>query len=296
MTTLAWSVLAGLCGGIGLLALITGLRGEPQHQPPSPSAVDTRIDTPAPTRMMRTWWVPSRRSLTAAAAGMLAWWATGWPVAALAAAAAVLGVPALLHPSRPREALDRLDALTSWTRRVADLLASGAGGLEQALAYTVATTGPPLQQPVDRLVRRLPAVGLEAALRDFAADVDDPAADEIVASLVVRARAGGRGLAAVLHSQAAAMAAEATARRQVETDRATPRAAVRSLVWITLIMLVGLVVFAHDYLAPFDTVTGQVVLAAIAGLMAAALWWMHRMSTPPARPGILRTPAKRASS
>lgn len=293
MTTLAWSVLSGLCGGIGVLALITGLRGQPH--PPSPSAVDTRADTPA--RLTRTWWpVSSRRWFVAATAGVLAWWATGWPVAALAAAVAVLGVPALVHPSRPREALDRLDALTSWTRRVADLLASGAGGLEQALAYTVATTGPPLQQSVDRLVRRLPAVGLEAALRGFAADVDDPAADEIVASLIVRARAGGRGLASVLHSQATAMAAEATARRQVETDRATPRAAVRSLVWITLTMLVGLVVFARDYLAPFDTVTGQVVLAAIAGLMTAALWWLHRMSTPSARPRILRaTPGKRAS-
>ena len=225
------------------------------------------------------------RWLRLGAAGLLAgvgvWWASGWPVGGLVVLAATLGLPRVLAPAAAQDAIARAEALTTWTRRLADLLASGAGGLSQAITRSAATAPKPLTAPVQRLATRLPTHGTEAALRAFADDLADPAVDAVVLALLLRLRAGGRGLADLLHHQADAQARQVTARRQIEADRAKPRTTVRCLVAITVVMLAGLVAFAGDYLAPFSTATGQAALAAIAALGTGAVVWMHQLTTPP---------------
>ncbi|WP_243793812.1 type II secretion system F family protein [Saccharopolyspora gloriosae] len=227
----------------------------------------------------------SPRSLRLAAGavplGAVAWWVTGWPVGGIAVAATTVGLPRILAPTAAREGIVRAEALVTWTRRVADLLASGAGGLSQAITRSAATAPGPLAKPVGRLAHRARHQGTETALRAFADELADPAADAIVLALLLRLRTGGRGLAELLHRQADAHARDVTARRDVEADRAKPRTTVRSLIGITLAMLTGLFAFTGHYLAPFSTTTGQVVLAGIAAFGAASLMWMHRLTTPP---------------
>ena len=67
-------------------------------------------------------------------------------------------------------------------------------------------------------------------------------------------------------------------RMRVATARARLRTSIRVIVGTTLAMAAGLVVFNRGYLAPYDTATGQVVLAAIGGLFAAAFAWLARMA------------------
>ncbi|MTD57135.1 type II secretion system F family protein [Amycolatopsis pithecellobii] len=219
--------------------------------------------------------LPLRRVLVAVAAGVGVWWATNWPVAAILAAAGVITVPILVRGHDAQRLIARLDALGSWVRRLADVLASGAGGLEQAIASSARTAPEALATEVETLAVRLRTRGLEPALRAFAEDIGDEAADEVVLALILRARAGGRGLVDVLDAKARALEAEVVARRDIEADRAKPRTDVRAILGITAVLLCGLVLFAREFLTPFDGLLGQVVMAGVGGLLGAAGWWMH---------------------
>ncbi|WP_409496097.1 type II secretion system F family protein [Amycolatopsis sp. cmx-11-12] len=222
--------------------------------------------------------IPRRRVVVAVAAGGVVWWSTGWPVAIILTVAAVLTVPILARGHDARRVIARLDALASWVRRLADVLASGAGGLEQAIATSARTAPEALASEVETLAMRLRTRGLEAALRAFAEDVGDEAADEVVLALILRARAGGRGLVDILDSKATALEREVVARRDIEADRAKPRTDVRAILGITALLLAGLVVFAHEFLTPFNDLLGQLVMAGIGGLLGAAGWWMHLLT------------------
>ncbi|MGC7093959.1 type II secretion system F family protein [Amycolatopsis lurida] len=222
--------------------------------------------------------VPWRRVLVAVTAGAGVWWATGWPVAAVLAAAGVVAVPILARGHDARRLIARLDALANWVRRLADVLASGAGGLEHAIASSARTAPGALATEIEALAVRLHTRGLESALRAFAEDVGDEAADEVAMALILRARAGGRGLVGILDAKATALEREVVARRDIEADRAKPRTDVRAILGITTVLLAGLMFFAHEFLTPFDDALGQLVMAGIGGLLAAAGWWMHLLT------------------
>ncbi len=84
---------------------------------------------------------------------------------------------------------------------------------------------------VHRLVARLRARWVtEDALRAFADELDDSTGDLVAANLILGARRRGAGLASVLEGLAESVAADVRARRQVEADRAKPRATAR---WVT---------------------------------------------------------------
>jgi Flp pilus assembly protein TadB len=220
----------------------------------------------------------------AVGAGLLAWVVTGWPVAVIAAALGAVGVPRFVGARRQVKArIDRLDALASWTRRLADTLTAGAG-LEQALQASVRTAPAALAEPVGRLVARLRAQQpTEGALRAFAADLADPAGDLVAAALIAAADRRGRGLAAMLTELAATVEEEAAMRRKVDAERATVRTTVKYAVGIPALLLAALLVFDRGYLAPFGTTAGQFALAAAGALFGLAFVWMHRLSLD--RPG-----------
>ncbi|WP_033293156.1 type II secretion system F family protein [Amycolatopsis jejuensis] len=240
--------------------------------------------TKAPERRRRNWQrlaarMSLRRTLVAFVAAAAVWWVTGWPVAAMLTAGAVIGVPILVRGRDAQRLITRLDALASWVRRLADVLASGAGGLEQAITSSARTAPAPLATKIEALATRVRTRGLEPALRAFAEDVGDEAADEVVLTLILRARAGGRGLVDILDATATALEREVVARRDIEADRAKPRTDVRAILSITAALLAGLVVFAHEFLTPFNTLLGQLVLAGIGLLLGVAGWWMYLLTS-----------------
>lgn len=275
------TVLCGVLFGTGVLLSIFALvPSSPMH-----SREETAHERHAAVKpWMLRWW---RRGVLAVLVAAVVWWGTGWPVAAAAAIAAVMGLPVVLASRGAREAIVLQEALAVWTRRVGDLLTSGAGGLHHAVARSADTAPEPLAAPVRRLADRLRTDNPETALRAFAAEFSDPVVDEVVLALLLRLRTGGRGLVEILHAQAAALRARAAATREVEADRAKPRTTVRTLVAITTAMVVGLVLFAREFLTPFNTWTGQGVLAVVASIFALSLWRMHQLSTLPTRPRYL---------
>lgn len=131
---------------------------------------------------------------------------------------------------------------------------------------------------VTRLVARLRARwATEEALRTFADELDDATGDLVAANLILGARRRGAGLASVLEGLAESVAADVRARRQVEADRAKPRATAR---WVTLISIGVLVILAVSgtYVRPYQSPLGQVILLVLLSAYVATLVWMKRMA------------------
>lgn len=209
--------------------------------------------------------------------GVLGWLLTGWPLALVIAPVATVGLPYLLAAPDARERIKRLEALEEWTRSLSGVLTVGIG-LEQALVNTLRSTPDTIAEEVGRLVARLRARWVtEEALRAFADDLDDATGDLVAANLILGARRRGAGLAAVLEGLAESVAADVRARRQVEADRAKPRATAR---WVTIISASVLVVLAltGSYVAPYASPLGQIILALLLTAYIATLLWMRRMA------------------
>ncbi len=269
-------LLAGVCG-----ALVVGgplLAAHALTAPDTPARPPRRRRRPAAQADPR---LVRRRGVLWGAAAVAAtgvWLASGWPVGGALAGLTVVGVPWLLAQfAGGNAAVGRLEALQEWVRRASDVLAAG-GGLEQTLIRSARTAPAPIQTEVATLAARLRARWpTSRALLAFADDLDDAAGDLVVAALLLGAELRGPGLARVLTELAGSLTDEVTMRRKVEADRAKPRANARWLLLITLAAS-GLAALNGDYLAPYGTVLGQLVLAAIAALIVGCLLWMRRLT------------------
>ena len=222
---------------------------------------------------------PRRRiqALLGIGLGVVGWLVTGWGLALLIGPVAVIGLPMLLSAPPSATQIVRLEAMEEWTRSLAGVLTVGVG-LEQALVATARSTPAPIAAEVRRLVARLRARwDTETALRAFADELNDSTGDLIAANLILGARRRGAGLASVLEGLAESVASDVRARRQVEADRAKPRATAR---WVTLISVGVLLVLAvsGSYVEPYGSPLGQVLLVGLLSAYVATLVWMRRMA------------------
>lgn len=262
---------ASLAGGliaVGVFGVIVGLRPTPQPPREKPT-IRGHLTLSSRTRTLL---------VVGVGLGLLGWVLTGWILALVIGPAAVIGLPALLAAPPAATQIHRLEAMEEWTRSLAGVLTVGIG-LEQALVATLRSTPAPINTEVGRLVARLRARwDTETALRAFADELDDATGDLIAANLILGARRRGAGLASVLEGLAESVATDVRARRQVEADRAKPRATAR---WVTLISASVLVVLAlsGSYVEPYSSPVGQVILVVLLSAYVATLIWMRRMAT-----------------
>lgn len=259
--------LAGALIVAGLIGLVLGLKPSPPSRPRERSARFKGLSQQS-----------KRLLLVGLCGGVLAWLVSGWALALIAVPLAVVGVPILLSNSGAAAQIDRLEAMEEWTRSLAGVLTVGIG-LEQALVATQRSTPAAISGEVGRLVARLRSRwATEDAVRAFAEELDDTTGDLVAANLILATRHRGAGLAQVLESLAESVAADVRARRQIEADRAKPRATAR---WVTIISVSVLVVLAisGSYVEPYRTPLGQVILVTLLTAYVATLVWMKRMAT-----------------
>lgn len=274
------AILAALAGALiaaGVLGIVAGLRPAPEP-PPKPER----------RHLGSGRWkaIPPRRRWVALAAlvvGLVAGLVSGWLMLIVVLPAAVLGLPVLLATSTETARIARLDGLAEWTRNLSGVLTAGEG-LQQALIASLRSAPDAIRPEVARLVARLRSRWpTEAALRVFSADLDDAIGDLVAGALILGTRKSGTSIAAVLSGLAESTAAEVRARRLIEADRAKPRATAR---WVTLLSTGALTVLAltGQFLAPYGTPVGQLLLLVLLGCYAAALAWMRRMAASPVPP------------
>lgn len=271
---------AALAGGLVLIGV--GLLRRPDADAPRARRIPRRR---APAAGWHRW-----RWLAACGAGAAAWAASSWPVAGAIVTSAVVGLPYLLGSEKvAARAILRVEAIEEWTRRLADVLATGVG-LEQALQASAATSPTPISREVGALSARFSARWTtEQALRSFADDLDDAAGDFVVASLLLASRRRGPGLSSVLTAAAGSVADEVASRRKVEAERARPRSTARLVTLITLGVSAALMLNG-SYLEPYSDGLGQLVLLAIAGAFTGCLLWVRALTLSPPAPRFLAAP------
>jgi hypothetical protein len=212
---------------------------------------------------------------------------TGWAAAGVIAGGCAWVVPMLVGVRERRDRLTRRsEAVASWTEMLRDTIASHAG-LQEAIAVTSRVAPLAIRDEVQTLAVRAERDGLTGALRRFAADVDDPVADLVVASLVIAAERQAQRLAELLGQITVAAREQAAMRMRVETGRARTYASSKALVVITFGLAAALLVFAPSFMEPYASLAGQIVLIAIGALFAGSLWALVALGRPVAAPRLL---------
>jgi Flp pilus assembly protein TadB len=222
--------------------------------------------------------VDRRRVAVCVAVGVLVAVLTRWPVAAALCAVGAWVLPAIIGPDRDHaRRVARIEAIATWTEALRDNL-SGAAGLEQAITTSAIESPEPIRDEVTRLATRLQrSWRFPAALRAFAAELADPTADLVVAGLLMAARGSAGQLGDVLGELATSARAKVASRQRIAASRKRNRTSARVIVGVTLAMAGVLTLINRGYLAPFDTVTGQLVLLMAGGCFAFAFLWLARL-------------------
>jgi tight adherence protein B len=268
MSTIITAIALGGLFGLGAVVFAAGIRSRP---------VVERVSNGSVAGRLRERWP---RLVAAVAAGLVVGLFTGWPVAAVGAAALAWVAPRLFGADRTgRAEIDRIDAIAAWIESLRDVLAAAAG-LEQTITATAAYAPPQIREQVQALADDLHAGRpLPEALADFARAVDDETADMAVMALSAAAYQSGN-LTDLLSRLARTARDGAAVRMRVQASRARVRTASRIIAAVALIFPAGLIVLNREFLAPYASVTGQLMLVAVAALFAIALWWLARLGSP----------------
>lgn len=216
----------------------------------------------------------------ATAGFVLAFVVTGWVVAAGYVAFGAAAIPSLARSKRARrDAIDRVEAIATWTETLSDTVLSGAG-LRKALVLSARVAPAPIQEEVRRMAQRLEHESVESALGGLASDLADPAADMVIVSLLLAMRSPAGGLNEVLTSVARTARDAAAMQRRIEASRARTYAQSRIVSGTSIVFILGLVLFRREFLRPYDDLVGQVVLLVVGAFFAVSGVAMYRLGRP----------------
>lgn len=175
--------------------------------------------------------------------------------------------------------------MAAWTEMLRDTMAAAAG-LNDAILASVPVAPPEIATEVAALAARSEHQPLGEALRRFALDLDDPVADATAAALILSNELQAKNLGAVLGEIASHARDRVAMHQRIEASRARTYASARFVVIVTVSFAVGVVLFARDYLEPFDEPVGQLVLGVVLALFAGSAWSLRLLGRSPAAPRI----------
>jgi tight adherence protein B len=268
-------IAVGALAGLGICCAFLGLLGRSGTDTPSPAVVPGRATRPSAgaDRHRRLVW------LAAGLTGLAALIVTRWPMALPLGALAVLGSRGLA-PNDAKGTIARLEAIAAWTEMLRDTL-SGAAGLTQALVASAPISPRPLRPQMTLLAARLQSgVAMVPALLDLADDLADPAADSVVACLLLASTERAQRLADLLGALSETTREEVAMRLQIEASRSSARSAVKMITGFSFGLLGLLAVVSRSYLSPYSTPGGQLVLGVVGCVYGVGLWLMSVMARP----------------
>jgi len=258
----------GAVVGLGAFALNAALRGGRGI-----SSLFMAPDSVSSSRFVWRW-----QLLLVPAITIVVYIASGWIVIAFAAGAVASATPGIgRRPKKHRDEQELVDAIASWTEQLRDTLA-GAHGLEQAIIATAQHAPAPIVNAVERLAAFMAYGSLTDGLRRFAEDVDHPTADFVAAALVTATQHQARDIGVLLGHLAECARDESRMRSRVWVGRSRTRSAVRIISGVISFFVGGLFVFNRDYLQPYESVEGQLILSMILMTFVVAVVMMHAMS------------------
>ncbi len=217
---------------------------------------------------------------TAAAGGLASYLLLDWTLPALVGALVGALAPGLYFERRGRRKRGELQA--ALVDAIGQLRASLGGGqsVQQALA-ALARTGPASLRPdFADLARDLPRHGVVPALRRMQARLADPLFDTFASALIINDRIGGRQIGPVLEQLARAACAELLLQEESRAQQASTVLQARIIAALPWGLLVLIRQANPVYLAPFDSIEGQLLLLACGAVTVVAyraMLWLGRL-------------------
>lgn len=270
-------MVAGTLGAVlalGVVLVVAGLRKREQS---------TRFSPVLWKRAGRLWESTSRRSklwtIGAFAAGLLLAVISGWLVALVLVPAFAIGIPALLKEPPQRE-IDVLAGLDRWVRLLAPSIATGKS-IRDAVIATRQQVPEVLTAPVTRLVARIDqGWTTRDALLTMADELDSADGDAVLAALAIASSRGGVGTRATLSALGANTQDRLRALREIAAERAKPRAVVRQVTIITLVVLGGSILLGGQFFDAYRTPLGQVLALGLGAAYVGSLAILRRRTVP----------------
>ena len=272
----------------GVLVTIAGIIGTTGPSRP-PSRMATALGRMVGIGLSRSAQRARRVLIGSAAVVFVAGWLyTGIPLAGVAGGVGVIAVPWLFGAGRADAKLvGRLEAIEIWTRRLADLVRSGAG-LHQAIVTSAVDAPAAIAVEVGELASELRGqLSTVDALRRFADRLADAGSDEVIAALILNARERGPRLADVLDRVSESMADMITMRREQSSSRTDARISGMVLSGLVLLGLLLLLV-NKGYMRPYHSSSGQIVLIICLAAFAGLLVWCRQLNVPRRMPRLLK--------
>lgn len=281
------TMIAGSLGALlvlGALLLTSGLRR-------SEKRLSTGRSTGLEKRLNNLWtsWSPVRRLwvLVSLVLGVVIAVTTGWLIAIVLIPAATLGIPALLSEP-PQHEIATLAGLDRWVRLLAPSIATGKS-IRDAILSTRAQAPAVLSEPVTRMVTRIDqGWTTKDALLAMADDLSSADADAVLAALAISSTKGGVGTRTTLTALSENTQERLHALREISSERAKPRAVVRQVTIITLVVLGGSVLLGGNFFEPYRSPLGQALAVGLATAYAGSLLMLRRRTIPAAAARFLR--------
>lgn len=281
------SVMAGSLGALialGVLSVISGLhRSEPR--------LSTRRSTGLWKQLHNLWssWSTIRRVwiLASFVFGAVIAIATGWLIAIVLIPAATLGIPALLSEP-PQHEIATLAGLDRWVRLLAPSIATGKS-IRDAILSTRSQAPAVLSAPVTTMVTRIDqGWTTKEALLAMADDLASADADAVLAALAISSTKGGVGTRTTLTALSENTQERLHALREISAERAKPRAVVRQVTIITLVVLGGSILLGGNFFEPYKSPLGQALAICLAAAYVGALVMLRWRTIPAAAARFLR--------
>ena len=186
--------------------------------------------------------------------------------------------------TRRRQQLARSEAIAIWAEMLRDLLVSNAG-LHEAIGKSARVAPAAIRDEVRALYVRSQRGDLSSALARFADDMDDSIADTVVTALLIADQRAVSDLGEMLAAVAASTRDTVAMQLRINAARARTYRTAQLIAGIVVFFVGLMIVTNRDYMDPFGTFVGQLVLTAVAVIVAAAVWGMIVLSRPavPAR-------------
>jgi tight adherence protein B len=259
-----------------------------------------RADRPAAGTSRQAWrdrWTAAStpRIAIAAGVGLVVGVLTRWPVAAVLAALFSYAAPVLLGMGRTDARTQAtLEAIASWVEAMRGEIRSYAG-VEQAIRGTAGMAKAQIAAEFQALADALEhGVRLRVAMGAFRRDLAHPAADLVGISLVKAATSHAGNLAEQLNDLAQSVRDDVAARERIQISQTEGRTSARLVILIVAAVGVGLYLFNRTML-PLGDLRGQLVLAIVSAMWAAAGLWLHHLASTPPAPRVFKTHDEAAS-
>lgn len=218
--------------------------------------------------------------LTGLAIGVVAQLFLGWGIVSLLAAALGAVAPFAYYVRRhDRRRAAVQAALVEAIGQLRDAIRTGLS-VQEALVG-LARSGPETLRPeCTRLAREVRLLGFEPAVAAMRERLADPVFDVVAATLVLNDRLGGRNVSQVLDRLAQATRAELRVQQELRAYQARNVLSARIVAAVPLVVLVVVRQVNPGYLAIFNDLSGQALLAGCLVSVAVGylgMLWMTRL-------------------